>query len=171
MAITFDELNTVKERTDGATEALIKAGFPTEKIYRVPEKTTDIPGGLAAADVMLTQHPEVKKWLVFSVNDEGVLGGIRALENRGFKAQDIIGVGIGAGSGAIEFKKPDVTGFYSFVLINPYRHGYETAEFLYKWVKDGVEPPLDTRTGGVLVTRENYKETFSKYGLEDLLNK
>ncbi len=171
MAITFDELNTVKERTDGATDALIKAGFPKEKIYRTPEKTTDVPGGLAAADVLLTQHPEVKKWLVFSVNDEGVLGGIRALENRGFKAQDVIGIGIGAGSGAIEFKKSEVTGFYAFVLINPYRHGYETTELLYKWVKDGVEPPMDIRTDGVLVTRANYEETFKKYGLEDLLYK
>ena len=169
MAVTFDELNTVKERTDGATDALVKAGFPESRIYRAPEKTTDIPGAFAAADVLLTQRPEVKKWLVYSVNDEGVLGAVRALENRGFKAADIIGIGIGAGSGAIEFKKPEVTGFHAFVLINPYRHGFETTELLYKWVKDGTVPPMDIRTDGALATRDTYVELFKKFGLEDLL--
>jgi L-arabinose transport system substrate-binding protein len=169
MAVTFDELNTVKERTDGATEALLKAGFPESKIFRAPEKTTDVPGSFAAADVLLTQHPEIKKWLVFSVNDEGVLGAVRALENRGFKAPDIIGIGIGAGSGAIEFKKPEVTGFFAFVCISPYRHGFETTELLYKWVTEGVQPPMDIRTDGILVTRANYIEVFKKLGLEDSL--
>ena len=169
MAVTFDELNTVKERTDGATDALVKAGFPESGIYRAPEKTTDIPGAFAAADVLLTQRPEVKKWLVYSVNDEGVLGAVRAIENRGFKAADIIGIGIGAGSGAIEFKKPEVTGFHAFVLINPYRHGFETTELLYKWVKDGTVPPMDIRTDGALATRDSYVELFKKFGLENLL--
>ena len=35
------------------------------------------------------------------------------------------------------------TGFFASILLAPKRHGYETAEMLYKWVKDGVEPPLD----------------------------
>lgn len=169
MAITFDELNTVKERTDGATAALVAAGFPAKKIYRAAEKTTDVPGAFDAANSLLTQHPEVKKWLVFSVNDEGVLGAVRALENRGFNATNVIGIGIGAGSGVIEFKKKNVTGFFATALISPYRHGYETAEYLYKWIKDGIEPPKDIRTAGTIVTRENYVEEMKKLGLEDSL--
>ena len=47
-AITFDELNTVKERTDGSTAALIAAGFPANRIYRAAEKTTDVPGSMEA---------------------------------------------------------------------------------------------------------------------------
>lgn len=166
MGVTFDELNTVKERTDGAMESLVKGGFPEAKIYRAPEKTIDLPGAFAAADVVLTQRPEVKKWLVFSVNDEGVLGAVRSMENRGLKAADVIGIGIGAGSGAIEFKKPEVTGFYAFVLINPYRHGFETTELLYKWVKDGVTPPMDIRTDGALATRDTFSELAKKFGLD-----
>ncbi len=43
---------------------------------------------------MLVQHPEVKHWLIVGMNDSTVLGGVRATEGQGFKAADIIGIGI-----------------------------------------------------------------------------
>jgi L-arabinose transport system substrate-binding protein len=166
-AITFDELNTVKERTDGATSALIEAGFPADRIFRSPEKTTDVPGSIDAANTLVTQHPKVKRWLVFSVNDEGVLGAVRALEGRGFDADTIIAVGIGGSTALPEFEKKTPTGFYATVVISPLRHGYETTEYLYKWIRDGIEPPKDTRTAGILVTRETYKQVMKEQGLLD----
>lgn len=166
-AITFDELNTVKERTEGTTEALVESGFPAAKIYRGAEKTPDVPGAFDAANVVLTQHPEVKRWLVFSVNDEGVLGTIRAMEGQGFDAETVIGIGIGAGTGLMEFKKEKPTGYFATCMISPLRHGYETTEYLYKWIKDGVEPPKDIRTDGALATRENYRQVVKELGLEE----
>ena len=168
-AITFDELNTVKERTDGSTEALIEAGFPADQIHRGAEKTLDVPGALDAAHIVLTQHPDIKRWLVFSVNDEGVLGALRAIEGRGFHADSVIGIGIGAGTGLAEFDKPTRTGYFATCMISPLRHGYEATEMLYRWIAEGLEPPMDTRTAGVLATRENYKEVVEKLGLADVL--
>jgi L-arabinose transport system substrate-binding protein len=165
MAITHDELNTLKERAEGSTSALVKAGFPEEKIYRSNEKTTDVPGSFDAANTLLAQHREVKRWLVFSVNDEGVLGAVRALENQGFKADKVIGIGIGGGTAMAEFEKGEMTGFYATCLISPIRHGFETTEYLYKWIKDGVQPPKDTRTTGFIITRENYKQVMKEQGL------
>ena len=55
-------------------------------------------------------------------------------------------------------------------MISPRRHGYETTEYLYKWIKDGVEPPKDTRTAGVLATRENYKHIVKDLGLVGVLD-
>ena len=168
-AITFDELNTLKERIQGTTEALTAAGFPADKIYRGAEKTTDVPGAFDAANIVLTQHPDVKRWLVFSVNDEGVLGSLRALEGRSFAAENIIAIGIGAGTGLMEFEKEKATGYFATCMISPLRHGYETTELLYKWVKDGVEPPRDTRTKGVMATRENHKQVVQDLGLAEAL--
>jgi L-arabinose transport system substrate-binding protein len=165
--ITFEELNTVKERTDGTIDALTKAGFPAKKIYKSPEKTTDVPSAFDAANTLLTQHPEVKRWLVFSVNDEGVLGAVRAMENHGFSADTVIGIGIGGPSAITEFEKDKPTGFYATCLINPYRHGYETTEFLYKWIKDGIEPPKDTRTEGIMINRNDYIQVMRQHGLLD----
>jgi len=170
LTITFDELNTVKERTDSAETTLIKLGFPKEKIYRVPEKTIDLPGAFDAANIALSQHPNVKKWLVFSVNDEGVLGAIRAMENRGYNADTIIGIGIGLSTGLEEFKKDTITGFYATCIINPYKHGFETTEMLYKWIKYNIKPINHIKTPGVIVTRENYKEVLKELGLFELLN-
>jgi len=164
-AVTFDELHTSKERTDGAAAALVAAGFPASRIYRAAEKTTDVPGGFDAATALLSQHPEVKHWLVFSLNDEGVLGAVRAMENRGFGAKDVIGIGIGGSSALPEFDKEKPTGFFATCLISPLRHGYETTEMLYKWVKDGVEPPKDTRTQGIMVTRETCRKVMKEQGL------
>jgi L-arabinose transport system substrate-binding protein len=169
LAVTFDELNTVKERTDTAAETLRRRQFPADRIFRIPEKTADLPGAFDAANIALSQHAEVKRWLVFSINDEGVLGAIRAMENRGFNADTVIGIGIGSSLGIIEFRKREITPFFAFCLINPYKHGFETAEWLYKWVSAGIEPPMDTRTPGTIVTRDDYVEVFKDRGLEDLL--
>lgn len=164
-AITFQELNTLKERTDGAESALVASGFPPEKIFHSAEQTTDVPGSFTATNTLLTQHPEVKRWLVFSVNDEGVLGAVRAMENRGFNSDTIIGIGIGGVTALPEFEKETPTGFFATCLLSPYRHGYETAERLYTWIRDGIEPPKDTRTEGIMIDRTNFRRILAEQDL------
>lgn len=163
--IAHDQLPTAKDRTEGAKAALIEAGFPAEKIYTAQEKATDTEGGFNAANAVLTQHPEVKRWLVFSMNDEGVMGAVRALEGRGFNAETTIGIGIGGSTCEVEFKKDKPTGFYATCLISEYRHGYETAELLYKWIQEGKAPPMQTLTAGVIVTRETQEQKRRELGL------
>lgn len=165
VGITYDELDTARERTEGAIEALVAAGFPRNKIYKSAEKTTDVPGANDAGNIVLTQHPEVKRWLVFSMNDEGVLGAVRAMEQVNIPVENVIGVGIGGSSCLVEFEKPKPTGFYATVLISPKRHGYETTEHLYKWIKDGTKPPMRTLTSGILITRQTYGKIMKEQGL------
>lgn len=166
IGVTWDQLETAKERTDGARRTLTAAGFPADRIYSAPEKSTDVPGSLDAATIVLTQHPEVKHWLIFSMNDEGVLGAVRAAEGRGFGPDNVVGVGIGGTNTALsEFQKPKPTGFFATSLISPKRHGYETTEYMYHWIKDGKEPPKDTRTVGIMVTRETCEKVMREQGL------
>ena len=167
LAVTFDELDTAKKRTGGTISALIESGFTADKIFRAPQKHSDVPSAFDAADVALTQHPYIKRWLVFSVNDEGVLGAVRALENRGFTTKTVIGIGIGGGVSKSEFEKDEPTGFYATCLLNPFRHGFETTEYLYTWIKDGLEPPKDIRTSGVIITRETRKSVMKELNLSD----
>jgi L-arabinose transport system substrate-binding protein len=164
-ALTFDELDTAKHRTDGTAAILAAAGFPESRIHRSALKTTDVPGAFDAATSVLTQHSEVRRWLAFSVNDEGVLGTVRAMENRGLGADDVIGVGIGGETGCLEFEKEKPTGFFATCVISPRRHGFETAERLFRWIKEGVQPPLDIRTEGVTATRETYRTVLKDLGL------
>lgn len=167
LAISFNELDTARERVEGATDALVEAGFPAAQIFDTPQQREDVEGGFNAAADTITQHPEVEHWLVFALNDESVMGGVRAAEGRGFSAEDIIGVGIGgSGSALSEFDKDEMTGFYATVTISPYRHGYETAENMYKWIVNGEEPPKTIFTAGMLMTRENQAEVLSALGLD-----
>ncbi len=164
-AITFEELDTAKDRTDGAIAGLTAAGFPAERIYKAPQKTTDVPGALDAGNTLLTQRPGVKHWLVCGMNDSAVLGAVRALEGRGYKADEIIAIGINGTDCIDEFKKPTPTGFYASVLLSAREHGFKTAEMLYKWVTQGAEPPKDTRTLGILITRANYQQILKEQGI------
>jgi L-arabinose transport system substrate-binding protein len=166
-AITFDELETCRERTEGAIAALQAAGFPADRIHRGAEKTTDTEGSFNAADIVLTQHPDVKRWLVFSVNDEGVLGAVRSMAERKLDAGHVIGVGIGGSAGIEEFHKEKPTGFFASILLETRRHGFDTVDLMYRWIKEGVAPPPVTYTVGTLVTRENYEQVLRDQGLDE----
>lgn len=166
LAITANELDTARRRVEGSISALKAAGFPAEQIYSVPTKTNDIPGALDAANSMLVQHPKVKNWLIVGMNDNTVLGGVRATEGQGFKAENVIGIGINGVDAVNELSKSKATGFYGSLLPSPDIHGYKSIKMLHDWVVNGVEPPMFTEvTDVVLITRDNFKEELKKKGL------
>ncbi|TKI05666.1 arabinose ABC transporter substrate-binding protein [Martelella alba] len=166
MVITDNELDTARRRTSGAMDALKTDGMPAAQIYQVPTKTNDIPGAFDAGNSLLVQHPNVKHWLVVGMNDNTVLGGVRATEGQGFKAPNVIGIGINGVDAVNELSKAEPTGFYGSLLPSPDIHGYKTAQMLYNWVTKGVEPPKFTEvTDVVLITRDNFKAELKKKGL------
>jgi L-arabinose transport system substrate-binding protein len=163
---TFDQLDTAHQRTSGSVESLIAGGFPKANIFYAANRTTDIPGSFDASNVTLTQHPNMKNWLVIGMNDNAVLGGIRATEGAGYKAPNVIGIGINGTDVVAELEKKTVTGLYGSLLLSPDIHGYKTAMMVYDWVTKGVAPPLFTPiTDATLITRENFKQKLTSMGL------
>jgi L-arabinose transport system substrate-binding protein len=168
IAISSNELQTARERVAGASSALTSKGFSAANIYDSPQKTTDTEGGFNSANVTITQHPNIKNWIVVGLNDETVIGGVRALEGRGFKAANVIGIGIGGAAPAInELKKS--TGFVGSVLLAARQHGYDTSKMMFNWITKNQMPPADTRTAGFYIDRKNYVAVLKESGLEDLL--
>ncbi|ACS85702.1 arabinose ABC transporter substrate-binding protein [Musicola paradisiaca] len=166
MAITANELDTARRRTTGSMDALKTAGFPEKQIYQVPTKSNDIPGAFDAGNSMLVQHPKVKNWLIVGMNDNTVLGGVRATEGQGFKAENVIGIGINGVDAVSELSKAQPTGFYGSLLPSPDIHGYKSIQMLFNWVTKGAEPPKFTEvTEVVLITRDNFKTELQKKGL------
>ncbi len=163
--VTFDEMETGRERTEGAIEALLSSGYPQNQIYKIAQKTSDIPGSFDAVNILLTQKPKVKKWLIAGLNDNAVLGAVRAMEGRGFKPENMIGIGINGSEAVVEFEKKNETGLYASVLLSAKDHGFKTIEMLYHWVKNGSEPSKDTRTTGVLITRANFEQILKDQGI------
>jgi L-arabinose transport system substrate-binding protein len=167
MVSSFVQLDTARQRTDGAQEALLAGGVPKEKIFNAPNKTTDLPGSFDAANICLTQHQDVKHWLIVGMNDNAVLGAVRATENRGIAAADVIGVGINGTDCHAELAKPQATGFFGSLLLSPNKHGYDTTMFVYHWVKDGVEPPLATFVRkATFINRDNWRQALADQGMQ-----
>ncbi len=163
--VTFEELDTARDRTDGIIAALKQAGIPPERIFKTAQKTTDVPGGFDAGTSLLTRHPEIKHWLVGGMNDSAVMGAVRATEARGFAATEVIGIGINGTDCISELRKPKPTGFYGSMLVSAQDEGFRTAGMLFQWVSAGQEPPKDTRTVGQLITRENCEAVWKREGV------
>jgi L-arabinose transport system substrate-binding protein len=167
MKITFNELPTAVERTNGITDALIEKGFEQDFIFESPQKSTDTEGGFNAANITITKNPQIKHWLIGGLNDEAAMGGTRACEGNGFAVEDICAIGIGgSGTATAEFEKEEVTGFYATALISPKRHGYETSAAVYKWIVEGTEPAATTWTSAVMMDRTNYIDKLKENGLD-----
>jgi L-arabinose transport system substrate-binding protein len=164
--ISFDQLPTSHDRTAAAADALVAAGLPRANVINAPQARTDTENAFNAANIALTKNPQYKHWVAFGLNDEAVLGAVRAAEGRGIKADNMIGVGVGGSESALnEFKKPAPTGFFGTVIISPKRHGQETSELVYDWIKTGKEPPALTLTSGAVANRDDVNQVREKMGL------
>ncbi|MDZ4362843.1 substrate-binding domain-containing protein [Brevundimonas sp.] len=158
LRLSFDGLETARERTANGRDAAVAAGVPAGNVHDAPQRTTDTEGGFNAASPVLTRVSTLKRWIVLGMNDEAVLGGVRAAEQLGLPAQDIIGIGIGgSGSAEAEFSKPALTGFYGSILLSPRRHGFDTSLAMYRWVTEGVRPAAVTFTDGLPMDRSNWR--------------
>jgi L-arabinose transport system substrate-binding protein len=165
--ISYEQLPTAHDRTQGAVDALVASGFPKANIIDAPQAKTDTENAFNAANIAFTKNPQFKHWVAFGLNDEAALGAVRAAEGRGFKADNMIAIGIGGSQSALnEFAKPAATGFYGTILISPKRHGYETSTDMYTWITENKEPPLLTLTTGMLMKRDNIHEVRKEMGLE-----
>ncbi|MES2126165.1 MAG: arabinose ABC transporter substrate-binding protein [Pseudomonadota bacterium] len=166
LRVAFDQLPTARERTQGAVDALKAAGFPAANLVDAAQAKTDTENAFNAANIAFTKQARFAHWLVFGMNDEAVLGAVRAAEGHGLRSDAVIGIGIGGSKTALnEFAKPNATGFYGTVLISPKRHGYETTAMMYQWIVAGARPAPLTLTSGVRMTRKNQADVRAQLGL------
>lgn len=166
LRITNNELPTAVERTDGATQALLEWGFPKDNIFDAPQQSTDTSGAFSAASPVLSQRGNFEHWIIYALNEESVLGGVRATEQYGLAPENVIGVGInGSGAAFAEFSRDNPTGFHGTVAVSSTMHGRQTAEDLYHWITEGEEPPANTETSGTLMTRDNWQDVRQELGL------
>ncbi|MDD8044684.1 MAG: substrate-binding domain-containing protein [Verrucomicrobiota bacterium] len=161
--VVFKDLDTARERTDGAMEALIEAGFPVEKVYQAPQKKDETDEAFNATNDLLTNHPEVRNWLVCGMNDLTVIGAVRAFSSKGIGKDRVIAIGINGTDVQDELGKDNA--FFGSMLLQPRLHGYDTVSMVYDWIQSGVAPKADTRTTAILITRDNYEQELKRQGL------
>ena len=166
MALTYKQLPTAMQRTKGATDILVENKYPSKNIFQTPHRLDNTEQAFNAANSLYTKQANFKKWVVYGMNDQVVIGGIRALEGNGVPSKNIIGLGINGSEEALnEFRKPIVTGFYGTIILSPKAHGYQSSLNLVNWIETGKAPKALIYTSGYLATRDTYKEVRKNLGL------
>lgn len=109
------------------------------------------------AAAIFTANPQITKWVIMAINDEGAAGATRALEQAGLDKEAVV-VGIGGYLAKLEFKKDGGSAFKATAFINYVDVGSYSAENLMKFLNDGTEIPMDFRVPAMMITADNYKD-------------
>jgi len=116
-------------------------------------------GAITAMTAGHTAHPEGTNWIVFSCNDDGVFGGVRALQNAGVSADNIIGVGQSGNDACAAFAQAS-TGYRGSTFIDATQAADRALSELQAATK-GTALPATNNLQPVTVTKDNYKQFFT----------
>jgi L-arabinose transport system substrate-binding protein len=165
MYLGIPTLSSVTPRTQ-AQEDQVHAAFPNFPKNRQFEPAYDGTNEQAttAASAVITGHPEIKRWLVFSINDEGAQGASRSLESAGFNAKNgSMVIGFGGYLAKDEFPKPN-SPFKAAVYFSATDVGKMSAKELIDYIKNGT--PMKEKqavSARVIVPSDNLKEIMPEY--------
>ena len=135
-------------------------GLKPESIIAQDYEGANTDGGLKAMQGLLTANPDIKHWLVYSCNEEGVVGAVRALEAVS-KDADSCGVGLGDGALAkIEMLEKKSKAYCGSLYVDSRKHGAVAVKELYDFVTNGTPIPQESLQDGTKVTPDNAAQVF-----------
>jgi L-arabinose transport system substrate-binding protein len=151
MLLTADTVSSCVPRTDGQFDRINKA-FPKlsseKRIFRADHDTTAEKGNSAASTV-ITGNPQIKKWLVLGVSDDGAQGAARALEAAGL-AKTSMAVGLGGYFAPEEFAKPN-SPFKACAYFSAKDVGGTAAQEMIDFLVSGKEIPAIYAVGATII--------------------
>ncbi|MFE2724462.1 substrate-binding domain-containing protein [Kitasatospora sp. NPDC059327] len=106
---------------------------------------------------VVTANPSVKHWVVWGCNDENVQGGVTALENAGFKADHVIGVGLGAYLACKNWGSDKPSGMRAALFINGRDVGALAVQTLYDKLKSGTDMPAEAFAPTTMVDAATFR--------------
>lgn len=154
-SVELKDLDVCNQRTDGAKEKFFAANpdFPQDQVVSVPyDGSTN--AALDAMSTVITANQQYDHWLVWSCNDAGVQGAVRALERADFEWQDVIGVGLDGSLACDEFKRGK-SGFRASLHLDPKNEGKAAVQALYDYHVDDKPLPEQLYFPGTYIDREN----------------
>ncbi len=142
-----------------ATSDIREQGFkeglkqhPEIQLVSVLYSQSDVAKGMAAAQDMMTAHPDLKG--IFAANESGAMGAVQAIEAAG-KAGKVKLVAFDASDREIEALQKGV--IQALIVQNPYKMGYLGVKTAIDHLQGKpVEKRIDT--GVTVVTMENFNE-------------
>src|SRR5579863_7919755 len=162
-SIEDQKADTCMRRNRGAEAAFLEANpnFDKNDIVRIPYDN-HMESAITAVTTTFTAHPEAKHWIFYSCNDDGVLGGVRATENQGYAADDVIGVGIDGSRACDAFGAGKPTGFRGTMYIDSAKEGAQAIDLLYASVKDSKPLPTTTYVSADFISADSFAQYKDK---------
>ena len=156
-SIEDQKADTCMRRNRGAEAAFLEAvpGFDKNNIVRIPYDN-HMESAVTAVTTTLTAHPEAKRWIFYSCNDDGVLGGVRATENQGLAPTDVIGVGIDGSRACDAFGAGKPTGFRGTMYIDSAKEGAEAIDLLVASINNNTPLPVTTYVSADFISPANF---------------
>ncbi|GIM28821.1 sugar ABC transporter substrate-binding protein [Clostridium polyendosporum] len=159
LVLTMDTVSSCVPRTNGELDKFkeVLPNYPDSKIFKADyDGQTD--KGFSSAAAIFTAHPEIKKWMVMSANEEGAVGATRALEQAGLDNESCV-IGIGAYLAKDEFKKSS-SAMKAATYFSSNDVGGNSAKLMMEKILNGKEIPMETAVDATVVTKDNYKEVM-----------
>lgn len=151
------DVTVCTDRVEAAKKAFTEGAGATVQNIDVP--TDNSPTGaqdkIAAT---ITANSSVKHWVVWGCNDENVQGGVTALENAGYKADDVIGVGLGAYLACKNWGSGKPSGMKAALFINGKDVGALAVQTMYDKLKNGKDFPKEAFAPTKMVDASNWKD-------------
>jgi L-arabinose transport system substrate-binding protein len=160
LSVEVQTLTVCNDRTDAAKAAVVGAGVKATNVFSVPYSgQTD--SAQTAAGPIITAHPDITNWIVFSCNDEGVLGTLNSLATAGAKTDDIIAVGLGANEACKPWAANQPSGFKAALFISGKDVGSAAAQALWNKAMNGTAIPPLTVAKTTMVDPTSYAALFT----------
>ena len=157
LSVVISTLSVCNQRTDAAT-AQVLAGVPgltKSDVFQVPYDGTE-DAALKAAPGVITAHPDVKKWIVYSCSDEGVGGALQALSAAGFKSADEVGVGLDGDFACKVWKSGIDTGMKAALYLDAHSVGQIAMTNLFNFITKGTPIPAKSLSVTKMVHPNDY---------------
>ena len=107
---------------------------------------------------VISGHRSVKHWVVWGCNDENVSGAVTAIQNGGYKAADIDGVGLGAYLACKDWGSGKATGMRAALFINGYDVGGLALQEIVDNLRTGKPMPQEAFAPTKMVDASNWKQ-------------
>ncbi len=166
LSVELPTLAVCNQRTSAETKTFLKdvSGFPSSAVVHVSYDGT-VEGAIKSVGPAVTAHPQVKQWLVWSCNDDGVVGAIRALTAAGVPTKNILAVGLGGNLACPTWAngKGARSGMEAVIYANSALTGAIAAKELQAHIAHGTPIPSSVTLPGVLVTPATYRTAMSGF--------
>ena len=165
MLMTADTVSSCVPRTVGQVDALEAALTDiSDKIYRA-DHDTNMETGNVAASAVITGNPQISKWLVLAVSDEGAVGAARALETAGLAA-DSMCVGLGGYYCPEEFAN-ETSPFRAAAYFSARGVGSTAAQEMVDYLLNGTAIPDNYAVSAIIVEYgDDLTEIMPEYATE-----